>query len=314
MRSSRGRPALGALLAVALLLGAGLGIGPVRGRLGAYYGALRDVDDVYALPSPEQTVALSLGHRAALADLLFAKVLVGFGIRSQERRRFEFLGRYLDTIVALDPTLRDTYYYADTLLTFQAVKPPIENHYKARALMERGLEQFPRDAELWLVTGQYVSFIAPGQLPDPEARQAWRTAGARMLARACEIQADDGILNRKCIGAASTLSDAGEREASIRFLERLLALSDDERIRARARALLEAELGRQLNATLADRRTRFRELHGADLRFIGRDLYLLLGPPFDPARCAGGAPSLDCATTWRDWFARLDADRERPLP
>ena len=62
--------------------------------------------DVYPLPSPEQTVVLSLGYRAAAADALYAHVLVSYGLHFQEKRRFEFVGNYLDTINALDAFLQ----------------------------------------------------------------------------------------------------------------------------------------------------------------------------------------------------------------
>ena len=52
-------------------------------------------------------VALSLGYRAALADLLLAKVMVAAGTHLLEKRLFEFAPDYLDTINALDPKLRD---------------------------------------------------------------------------------------------------------------------------------------------------------------------------------------------------------------
>jgi len=308
VKSSDGRrPPLGILLAVAVVLGGALGIGRARAVLVAYHGALRDTSDVYALPSPEQVVGISLGYRAALADLIYANTLVAYGIRSQERRPFEFIGNYLDTVIALDPGLRETYYFADTLLTLQAVRPPQENYHKAREILERGLEQFPYDAELWLVAGQYLAYLAPSAFTDPEVQQEWRTAGARLLARACELGADDRVLTRKCIGAAKTLDRAGERQATIRFLERLLALSDDPNIRARARAMLEQELGQELDATLSERRARFEATRQADLPAVEGDLYLLLGPPFEAPRCAGrfgAAPG--CAATWRAWVARLD--------
>ncbi len=309
MRSSeRRRLPVGVLVSVAVVLAGALGIGRARALLVAYHGALRDTSDVYALPSPEQAVGLSLGYRAALADLIYANTLVGYGIHSQERRPFEFVGNYLDTVIALDPGLRETYYFADTLLTLQTVRPPEENYYKAREILERGLEQFPYDAELWLVAGQFLAYLAPSAFADPEVQQEWRTAGARLLARACELGADDRTLTRKCIGAAKALDRAGERQATIRFLERLLALSDDPEIRAKARVMLEQQLGQELHATLSDRRARFEATRQADLPVVEGDLYLLLGPPFETPRCAGSSDAAPgCAATWRAWVAGLDA-------
>lgn len=293
-----------------LLVGFALAIGQVRPGLVAQYDRLRHVNDVYALPTPEQTVVLSLGYRSALADLVYANTLVGYGIRTQERRRFEFAANYLDTAIALDPTLRETYYFADTILTLQAVRPPYADYLKAREIQLRGLDQFPYDAELWIAVGQYIAYLAPGQFPldDAELQREWRTAGAKILARACDLVAGDVVLTRKCIGAAQQLTRAGEREAVIRLLERILALSSDEETRAKAKTWLEQKLGETVNDELVTRQSRLDELRRRDLPFVSREAFLLLGPPFDPNACAGEAGhSAQCATTWPSWLDATDA-------
>ncbi|MBN2193955.1 MAG: hypothetical protein JW751_14155 [Polyangiaceae bacterium] len=295
----------GTVAGLAVMAAGAIGIGEARALVAAYHGALREVSDVYALPSPEQTVAVSLGHRAALADLIYVSTLVSYGIHGQERRRFEFASNYLETVIALDPTLRDAYFFADTILTLQSVRSPVEEYHKARAIQARGLEEFPYDAELWLTAGQFLAFLAPGAFEDPQVQKEWRVAGARLMVRGCTLAADDPMLGKKCFGAGQTLTRAGEREATIHLMERLISLSDDPDIRARARRALEYELGQKLAAVLADRRQRFDAEQAADLPFATGDLYLLIGPATDPAHCAGGSAALGCATTWRAWVDRL---------
>lgn len=285
---------------------AALGIAFVRPRLTAQFKKLRATSDVYTLPSPEQTVALSLGYRSALADLIYANVLVSYGTHFDEKRRFEFVGNYLDTINALDPKFRQPYRFADTLLTIQPKSPRREDYLKAREILERGLRERPYDAELWSAAGQFLAYIAAGQFKDEKLRNEWRMAGARVLARACELVSKNENIPFHCITAASLFSRAGERAAIIQFLQRVLSVSDNEEIRRLALGYLEKVVGEQQRAELEARHKRLSDVWGKDLPFVNKDLLLVVGPPFDPAACAGGekVDNPRCATTWEDWTVR----------
>src|SRR5690606_9161983 len=91
------------LLPLMLLALSAAGIHFTRTALADPFQRLKITSDVYPLPSPEQTVVLSLGYRAALADLLYAHVLVSYGLHFREKLLFESVGDYLDTINELDP-------------------------------------------------------------------------------------------------------------------------------------------------------------------------------------------------------------------
>jgi hypothetical protein len=299
------RGALGRVLGVTLVAGAVFGIGELRAALLPRFSAVRDNTDVYTLPSPEQVVVASLGYRSALADLLFSHVLVWHGVHFQEKRRLDHAADYLDTVTALDPTFREPYYYGDTLIAMQPVKPRHEDYVRARQLLERGLRARPGDTELWLSAGQFLAYMAAPWLEDPKEQAEWRLAGARILARACELVGENENIPYNCITAAGLFSKAGEREANIQFLERVLAVSDDEAIRERALGYLEHALGER---SLEARRLRADSLRGAwkaDLPFVPLTTELVLGPPTDPAFCAGlGRERVECASTWAAWRAR----------
>ncbi len=284
-------------------------IGRVRPWLADHYHELHHVDDVYALPTPEQTVGISLGYRSALADLIYANTLLGYGIHTQEKRRFEFASNYLETCIALDPKLREVYYFADTILTLQSTRPRDEDFDKAREIQARGRKEFPYDAELWLVTGQFLSYLAPGMFSDADRRREWQAEGARVMSRACELAAGEGAMTRKCYSAARTLTREGEREAVIRLLERVIALTDDEEVRQRAQAWLDQHLGESVRQAVVQRQVRLEGLHERDLPFVSRELFMLLGPPFDGAACAGRSEDTDaeCATSWQMWVEAEEA-------
>ena len=173
MSETAGRAWGARLVGFALMLGAAAGIGGLRNALLARTAKLAEKTDVYGLPSPDQVVVGSLGYRAALADLLFAHVLVWHGIHFQEKRRLEFAADYLDTVAALDPTFRETYYFGDTLITMQPVKPRHEDYVRARQLLEKGLVARPGDTELWLSTGEFIAYVAAPWLEDPKEQSEW---------------------------------------------------------------------------------------------------------------------------------------------
>lgn len=295
------------------LLGA-LGALGARAELTPRYDALRVKTDVYSLPSPEQTVVLSLGYRAALADLLYVGVLVSYGQHIQERRAFEFVGEYLTTIAELDPKFAEPYRFADTFVVLQSKKPTLADYQLARRLFERGLEELPNDGQLWLTAGQYIAYLAPPHLGDPELFKAWRLDGARVMARACELVGSHENLPFQCITAATLYSHHGELEASERFLERVLAVNDDPEIQQLALGYLSNRLAEGARARVEARFLRLDAARAADLPFVSKDRWLVLGPPFDAAASAGrcdgsergvtaapgeSAPQAACVTDWR---------------
>lgn len=277
-------------------------IATVRPAIAGRYHRLRVTSDVYPLGKPEHVVALSLGYRSALADYLFANLLVSYGLHFQEKRRLEFMGQYLDTITALDPKFRDPYRFADTLLVLSPEPARLSDYEKAREVLERGLRNRPFDTELWSTAGQFLAYLAAPYLP-PAMQAAWKKAGGRMLARACELASNNANIPYNCVVAATLLDASGEREAAIESLRRLLAVTDDPEVEKLALGYLQRRLGERELDLEQKRRASFQRLWQGDLPFVSRDMLLLLGPPLDVARCAGlvhsGKPG--CATAFRDW-------------
>jgi hypothetical protein len=308
----------------AIVLTAAVAIALVRGPLFATHHRVKETADVYGLPPPRELVVLSLGYRSALADLLWAHVLVSQGLHNEEHRRFDNLIRLIEAINALEPTYRDPYMFADALITFQAVETPRHEVLAARAIMERGMEARPLDAELFLAAGEFVAFVAPGTyLYDPAEQEHWRRDGARMLARAAELSGAQSHIAWQALGGAKYLSRSGE----IRFLEQMIAVTDDQELKEKA----QGNLDRLLAAKQAverewqdiervrqetERARRFRRLdvgvyavRHEDLPQVSRLEYMVLGPPRDPAYCAGAAHEHEprCASSWRDWGELTDA-------
>lgn len=309
------RPRPGDALAVGVLACAIAGVAAAQLPARELHQRVRETSEAYLLPPPEQLVVASLGHRAALADLLWAKVLVTQGLRLQERRRFETVVPYLDAIHELDPTWRDPYRMAEPLINFQTVASPLEDVRAVRRMLERGVRERPFDAELWMLLGIYVSFIAPNSyLEGTEEGARWRQEGAEYLMRATELGDADANIAWQSMGAAGVFLKSGQTERAAEFYDRILATTDDPELRERAQLHL-AKLAseEQLEAKRA-RMQAFQELWRDRYPGMSITTVLTLGHPRDTAACAGASRAVAadaprCASSWSDWAERSTGRR-----
>jgi tetratricopeptide (TPR) repeat protein len=285
------------------LLGSALAIAYVRPKAVAGVRDVKRGSDVLTLPPPDLLVAASLGYRSALADFLYTNTVITYSIHSEEHRRWEFVGQYLDSIVALDPNFCQTYRYADTFIVYQPIgSPGPEEVRHARRLLEKGLEMCATDGRLWLSAGQFMIFIGPQFLTDEAEKSAFRAAGAKMLTRAAELVTDNENVQWQALAAAGVFTREGNREAAIAFLERVYHIADDDKLKANISNRL--ALLRQEGALDEARRRAevFAEICARDLPFVSRTGMLVLGPRYDAASCAGlGHVSSRCAETWADF-------------
>jgi hypothetical protein len=297
---------LGKVFAAALVACSVGAVAYARPRAVANIRAARVTSDVFALPPPAMLTILSLGYRAALADLLYTSTVVSHGVHHEEHRRFEFVGQYLDSIVALDPHFCQPYRYADMFIIYQPVgSPSVEDVRHARRILEKGLEMCPTDGHLWLSAGQFLAYIGVQFLTNDGEKAEFRLAGAKTLVRAAGLVTDNQNAQWQTLGAAGIFNQAGQREAAIAFLERVYHVTDDPELKdnvGQKLQLLREEARFELMKRHADT---FKDLWQRDLPFISGTEVLVVGPPYDQARCAGGRVRLrDCARSWAEWASR----------
>jgi hypothetical protein len=282
-----------------LLLGALLGVARIQPGLARTTHELRENGDVYAFPPPAQLRAATLGWTSAAADLLWAKLLVEFGIHGSEHRDFTDVPNYLDAILELEPGYQPAYQYVDTMLAYRPIKGTEADARKARAYLERGTRERPNDSALWLKYGEFLAYLAPSFLHDAAERDAWRRDGAAAVSHAVELGADPD----RAIAAASVMTRTGQTEAAIRSLESAYAFTEHPAMAAEHEAighkLEELHASRALDAERAVRRA-IDERWQRELPFLSRDQYLLLGPARNAPRCAGLAASHlpECRRDW----------------
>lgn len=300
------------LATAALVITAGLGIAVCQSHTRDAHAALGLGDDTYPLPPPDQVAWISLGYRAAFADFIYAHVLVSYGLHFEEKRRFEYVGRYLNTIAALDPKFAQTYLYADTLITLQPKPPRDEDYDEARALLLKGTRELPTDQRVWLTAGQFIGYLAPPRFEDPERRKEWQLEGAGLLTRACELASDNRNVPYHCMAAATTLNRAGRREALIQMLSRTLAVNDDPEVRDNALGTLRAWAGEQEQERAALLIANFERAWRQNFAFVGIDAALIWGTPWTLGCLSQSGPDASCATSWADFEAQGQLSRATP--
>jgi tetratricopeptide (TPR) repeat protein len=280
-------------------------------------------DDAYLLPAPAQLERLSLGYRAALADLLWADLLVTQGLRLGERRRYGIGVEYLRAITWLDPEWRDPYRLAQPLVTLQTQKAPLDEVLELKEILVQGLQRRPNDAELHLVVGSFMVYVAPeGYLSDqPELAAAWRDEGAEYLARAAELAPEDSSIVWQAIGGDRHLIRTGQLDRAIELYTKVLATTEDAELRLRIETNLALLKDDRLSMTQkvreSERKARAavlsRALSEAYPTLAQRNklasLAFLMPRPRDTSVCAGGAraqgSALACAHSWSG-FAEID--------
>lgn len=301
------------VLAVLLAIASAVTVGVAQSHTRTAHAKLRVEDDTYPLPPAEQVKLATLGYHAAAADFIYAHVLVSYGLHFEEKRRFEYVGRYLNTIASLDPTFVQTYLYADTLITLQPKPPRDEDYDEARALLLRGTRELPTNQRVWLAAGQFIGYLAPPRFEDKAKRKAWELEGAQLLAQACELASDDRSLPYHCLAAATTLNKTGQREALITMLSRTLAVNDDPGVRETALNTLRTWVSQQEQEKAQRRIAAFERVRSEKYSFLTLDGALTWGSPWSPS-CVTAQPAevMDpaCTTSWADWgLAVRDASR-----
>jgi len=284
---------------------------------------VKETSDVYVLPPPGQVVAMSLGHRAAVADYLWATVLVEQGLHTLAKRRFENMPYLIDTINELDPTFREPYLLVDALTTFQTNGVLEKDVRRAREIMERGVRNLPDDAEMLVAAGSFIGLMAPSSyLTDPVEQEQWKLDGTAMLARAAELGGDSKYVGWQALSGVSLLRKSGKRREAVQFLQNALAGTDDKELRERIKSMLdkmsEAEDAfekteqRRAFVSFRKRQDRFDEIWRKAYPLASKTGALVMGPPYDAAYCAGGTHRLDprCALDWVGWAARVEAAQD----
>ncbi len=294
---------------------AAAGVHFTRERMNRATYKLKETDDIYPFPEPKQLKTLSLGYESALADLLWAKLKVEYGLHWSEKREFVNIPNYFDAILELEPGYPQVFEYADTFLVYRPLRGTEKDARLARAYLERGTRERPYDPNAWLSLGRYLAYLSRTFLTSQKEIDVWRADGARALMRGVELGGDSST----ALSAVSILTRGGETKAAIASLQRALAITDDPSARKAIEAKLD-DLGAKKEREDADRAVKLIEpLWRTQARGLPYAAVLLMWPAPDPRLCAGigGSPrtpqqTRECARGWDALLPKDDLNGTKP--
>lgn len=244
------------------------------------YLAAQRYEDLYYVPPPSWLAVLSLGHREALADLLWLRSLIYFGDELMHRGQVKHLYQYTDAMLSLDPYFRRVYLWISSCALYRSGKVTVADAHKAIAYLERAVRLFPDDGELAWSLGATYSYELPPLLDDRAAKDEAKRQGLEHLKVAVLRGAGPSWL---ALSTAAELGRLGQREQEIAHVEEVFAQVSDPLLKEqlemrliRLRGAAYAEAMRQALNDIENARAR-------DFPYVDLDLYLQVGTrsPFD---------------------------------
>ena len=258
----------------------GLASDQLRRHAQERYAAAQTYEDVYYLPPPAELQLFSLGHRAALADLVWMKALIYFGDELTHRGNVANLFRYADAILALDDHFARAYRWVASSAIYRTGKVAIGDVYKAIAYLERGVHVFPDDPNLaWDLGATYAYELVP-MLPPGAPRDEARRKSLEHLEMAALHGAGPAWLG---LLTASQLDSLGRKEQAVQHLQDLYATATDPVLKDQlAQRLTRLQTETYVEAMRAAN-DELEAAHARDFPYLSTSLYLLVGarPPFD---------------------------------
>ena len=269
------RPRTRALLTLLILLVATVGMRVLRVRGMAHFLATQRYEDVYYLPPPEWLTVLSLGHREALAGLVWTRALVYFGDEIKHQGDVRHVFDYAEAIVTLDPDFRAAYRWVGSAAIYRTGEVTERDVRRAISFLERGARRYPNDGELAWDLGATYTYELPPLLDDERARNEAKRIGLEHLEVAARLGAGPPWL---VLSNATQLRRLGQAEQAIRHLEEMYSTVRDpdtrEQIELQLSALRSQAHTEALRRTVEELEARRRR----DFPYVRPDLFLLLGP------------------------------------
>jgi hypothetical protein len=282
---------------------AAAGVHSQRGLMVHATQKLKETDVVYPFPEPKQLKELAIGYESALADMLWAKLLVEYGMHWSEKREFLIIPKYLDAILELEPGYAEVFKYADTLLVYRPLRGTDADARLARAYLERGTRERPFDPNTWKQYGQFIAFLARSFLTSQTEVEAWRAEGAKAMLRSVDLGGDASDAQ----AALSMLTRGGETKATIAALRRAYAITEDPAQREWIEANLNALEAKRERDDDERAIKNVERLWRSQAPYISRTAFLLTWPAPEVRACAGIGGTLRTEQQTRACARRWDA-------
>lgn len=237
-------------------------------------------EDVYYLPPPRWLQLFSLGHREALAGLVWCRALVYYGDELVHRGKVASLFKYADAILELDPSFKRAYRWVAVNSTYRLGATTVDDVRRSIAYLERAARLFPDDGEIaWDLGAFYLYELRPHLTSDTEREEA-RVRGLAHLRVASLKGTGPAWL---ALSTATELERLGQREQEIAFLKEAYSQVSDDQIRDEILQRIASLQSATYAEALARERAAIEAARARDYPYLDTELYLHVGPkpPFD---------------------------------
>jgi len=195
-----------------------------------HYLGTQTYEDIYYLPPPEWLGVMSLGHRHALADLIWLRALIYFGDEFANRGAVKHVFNYGESMLALDPDFRRVYRWVGVAGVYTPTGSPREFIERSIDVLRRGVERFPDDGELAWDAGATITYELLPNLPkDDPNRERLEAEGNDYMMAAARLGEGPAWL---VLTNASSLRKLGQKDRELRHLEEMYAVIRDPKVKA----------------------------------------------------------------------------------
>ena len=231
-------------------------------------------EDVYYAPPAAWLPLISLGHREALADLLWCRALVYQGDETVHGGGLDHVFDYTEAMLALDPDFRAVYVWISSAGIYSPEAVTEADMDRTIALVRRGRERFPNDGELAWVLGATLAFEAPPYTPEAR-REAVRLEGIENLMEAVRLGAAPEWL---VLSNTSILSRLGHADRAVEHLEEMYSRVTDDHVRESIAARIQSVRSDAYGAAFVEENDRIESERLRTFPYLDPELYLLIRP------------------------------------
>jgi hypothetical protein len=145
----------------------------------------RAFQESYLLPDVHSLGAISLGHNEAIADLIWLKTLSYFGVHWQLDQNYQWLDRYIETIISLDPNFEKIYEWAGVVVMYGGREINNQAVMTSNRFLEQGRQAYP---DAWVFSFMLgVNYCFELQAINSDQRREWDLLCAEYLDRASRL-------------------------------------------------------------------------------------------------------------------------------
>lgn len=220
--------------------------------------------DVFYAPPPEWLPVMSLGHREALADVMWIKGLIYFGEALGAKSATAHVYGYVDSILALDPQFARVYRWASTAGIYKP-KVELDDLRRAASYSERGAKQFPDNGQMAWDAGSTIMFELLPKLSDETERKELKARAVRYLETAARRNAGPPWL---ALANLKHLQALGETERAVHHLQEIYLSSDDPELKKQLEARIADLKGREFTRALQLELQQLRERHASRYPYL----------------------------------------------